>query len=62
LRQVNIDDKNKTVREELRDGFLDIKKLETQLTELENKMQEYPEDMEIIEDYTTLLEQFHNHG
>lgn len=61
LRQVNIDDKNKTVREEMRDGFLDIKKLEAQLTQIEIKMQEHPESMDIIEEYTTLLEQFHNH-
>jgi hypothetical protein len=46
----------------MRDGFLDIKKLEAELNEIETKMQEHPEDMDIIEEYTTLLEQFHNHG
>jgi hypothetical protein len=46
----------------MRDGFLDIKKLEAELNEIETKMQEHPENMDIIEEYTTLLEQFHNHG
>lgn len=62
LRQVNIDDKNKTVRDEMKDWFLEIRWLETKLTEIEKQMHDHPEDMDIIESYTTLLEQFHNHG
>jgi ATP-binding cassette subfamily F protein 3 len=62
LRQVNIDDKNKTVRDEMKDWFLEIRWLEIKLTEVEKQMHDHPEDMDIIESYTTLLEQFHNHG
>lgn len=60
LHQVYSDNENKTVREELRDGFQDIKNFEKKVTELENKMHEHPEDMDIIEQYTTALEQLHN--
>ncbi|MCP4523978.1 MAG: ABC-F family ATP-binding cassette domain-containing protein [Candidatus Gracilibacteria bacterium] len=62
LHQIYSDDENKTVKEELREGFSDIKKMESELSLVEKQMQDYPEDMEIIEQYTTLLEQLHNLG
>ncbi len=60
LHQVYSDNEDKTVREELRDGFQDIKEFEAKISEVENQMAEDPENMEIIEEYTTLLEQLQN--
>jgi hypothetical protein len=34
--------------------------MEEKLSEIEAKMAESPEDMQIIEEYTALLEQFNN--
>lgn len=62
LHQVYSDNEEKTVREELRDWFWDIKKLEAELDEIEKQMHDHPEDMDIIEKYTSLLDQLHNTG
>lgn len=62
LHQVYSDNEEKTVQEELREWFLDIKKMEEDIIQLEKSMWEYPEDMDIIESYTTLLDQFNNTG
>jgi hypothetical protein len=43
-------------------AFLDILKLDAEIKKIENKMQENPEDMDLIESYTSILEQFNNFG
>lgn len=60
LSQIYTDNENKTVREEIKDGFKDIIIAEKKLTEIEKQMNDHPEDMDIIEEYTTLLENFNN--
>lgn len=60
LHQVYWENETQSVREELRDGFLDIKEFEKNISEIEKRMHDFPEDMEIIEEYTTALEQLHN--
>lgn len=58
LKQIHSDDETKSVHAELKDAFTKIKEVENQLTHIEQKMWEEPENMQIIEDYTSLLEQF----
>lgn len=60
LKQVYSDNEERTVREELRDGFKEIKHLEQQISDTEVQMSQHPENMEIIELYTSLLDQLHN--
>ena len=60
LHQVYSDDENKTVREELKEWMKDIMKLEKKLDKIEIKMNNNPNDINIIEEYTSLLEQFNN--
>ncbi|MDD3646045.1 MAG: ABC-F family ATP-binding cassette domain-containing protein [Candidatus Gracilibacteria bacterium] len=62
LHQVYSDDENKTVREELKDGFKEIINAEKELTEVEKDMAENPDDISLIETYTSLLERFNNIG
>ncbi|MBW7954909.1 ABC-F family ATP-binding cassette domain-containing protein [Candidatus Gracilibacteria bacterium] len=62
LSQIYTDNEEKTVFEEIKDGFLDIKKMEFELKYLEEKMMLNGDDMELIEKYTSLLEQFNNIG
>ena len=62
LSQIYTDNENKTVREEIKDGFKDIIATEIELNKVEKEMNEHPENMEIIERYTTLLEKFNNIG
>lgn len=56
LKQIHIDNKEKTIQEELEDAFPEILKLEEEINILEKNMQENSEDLEIIEKYTSLLE------
>lgn len=59
LHQIYSDNEEKLVREELADAFSQIMQMDTKLKFLEEKMSEHPE---IIEEYTSLLEQFWNIG
>lgn len=59
LHQVYSDDETKTVREELKDGFREIKAMEKKLQKVEEEMNQDPQNIEKIESYTSLLEQFH---
>lgn len=59
LHQVYSDNEEKTVREELKGGFRDINSMEDQLQQAELDMNNDIENLEKIEIYTTLLEQFH---
>ncbi len=60
LHQVYSDNEEKTVREELKDGFRDIIIAEKELSIIESSMAEKPDDIELIETYTSLLERFNN--
>jgi len=60
LNQIYSDNEEKTVREELKLAFFDVIELEKTLKKVEEKMSERPEDLELIENYTSLLEQFNN--
>ncbi len=60
LSQIYTDNEEKTVFEEIKDWFLDIKKIELQLKDLEEKMMLNWDDMDLIDKYTSLLEQFNN--
>ncbi|MDD5770313.1 MAG: ABC-F family ATP-binding cassette domain-containing protein [Candidatus Gracilibacteria bacterium] len=71
LSQIYTDNENKIVREEIKDGFKDICFMEKELEELEKLMNNCRDNsgiistvnnMEIIEKYTSLLEQFNNIG
>lgn len=57
LHQVYSDNEDRLVKEELADAFSQIKKMDTKLKKMEEEMDENPE---IIESYTSLLEQFNN--
>ncbi len=58
LHQIYSDNEEKTVREELKEGFLDIIKKEKEMQVMEGRMAEEPENMTLVEEYTILLEQF----
>ena len=60
LKQIYSDNENKIVREELRDAFTKIVETEEELSILEKSMAENSSDMELIEKYTSLLEQYNN--
>ena len=60
LHQIFSDNEDKTVREELKDSFTEINKLEKKLEKIEKQMNLNPNDIEIIESYTSLLDQFNN--
>ena len=57
LHQVYSNDESKTVRTELADAFSEIRRMEKELKELEQKM-ETSSDNWVIESYSSLLEQF----
>lgn len=57
LHQVYSDNENKTVHEELREAFVQIQEMQTEIKILEETMWE---DTQLIEKYTSLLEQFNN--
>lgn len=60
LNQIFSENENKTVREELKDAFTEINLMEDELKNIEKEMSENPENMDLIENYTSLLEQFNN--
>ena len=60
LNQIYYDDENKTVKQELREAFRELLKIEKELKVLEEKMALDPENMDLIEAYSSLLEQFNN--
>ena len=60
LKQIYSDNENKLVREELREAFTEIIKVEAELDDLESKMASDSQNMNLIENYTILLEQFNN--
>ncbi len=60
LAQIYSDNEEKTVFEELKDAFLQVLEMEENLKNYEEKMA--LGNMEIIDDYTSLLEQFNNIG
>ena len=60
LSQIYSDDENKLVRQEIKEWFKDIIKSEKELSILEEKMASESDNMELIENYTTLLETFNN--
>ncbi|RKW24998.1 ABC transporter ATP-binding protein [Candidatus Gracilibacteria bacterium] len=62
LKQIYSDNENKLVREELREAFTEIVKMEAELDDLESKMASDSQNMNLIENYTILLEQFNNIG
>ena len=60
LHQIYSDNENKTVREELKDSFIEINKLEKKLVEAEKNMNIDQNNIKVIEEYTSLLDQFNN--
>lgn len=60
LKQIYSDNEEKLVREELRDAFVQIVRTEEELENLENKMKEDSSNMDLIEEYTSLLETYNN--
>ncbi len=58
LAQIYNDNENKTVYEELKDAFIDINKMETDLKRLEWLLENA--DHDIMEEYSNKLEQFNN--
>ncbi|PID87370.1 hypothetical protein CSB07_01625 [Candidatus Gracilibacteria bacterium] len=62
LHQIYSDNEEKLVKEELKDGFSDIIIAEKKIKILEEKMSLNPDDLDLINDYSSLLEQFNNIG
>lgn len=60
LSQIYSDDEHKTVREEIKEWFKDICNMEKELGKIEKDMSENPENLDIIEKYTSILEAFNN--
>ncbi len=60
LKQIHSSDENKLVREELKDAFTEIIETEKKLDIVEREMLEKPGNLEVIENYTSLLEVFNN--
>ena len=60
LKQIYSDNENKLVKEELRDAFVDIVKMEADLEKMEWEMAIDSTNMDLIESYTSLLEQYNN--
>lgn len=60
LKQIHSDNENKLVKEELKEAFTDIIKVEEELDKIQEKMKENPNDMDLIEEFTILLEKFNN--
>lgn len=58
LTQIYSDNEEKTVKQELKEWFLDIIEKEKELKDIEKKMEENPENMDLVDEYTILLEQF----
>ena len=62
LHQIYSDDENKLVREEFKDWFKDIIIKEKEIEKAEEIMNKNPNNIKLIEEYTSLLEQFNNIG
>lgn len=62
LEQIYSDQEEKSVFEELECGFEEIKKLQIQIQKLEYKMEQDNSNIELINEYTLLLEQFNTIG
>jgi len=62
LSQIYTDNENKTVREEIKDWFKNICKIEKEIEKIEKEISKNSENINIIEKYTTLLETFNNIG
>jgi len=60
LNQIYSDNEEKTVKEELKQAFTEVLKMDEKIKEIEEKMWEQPENMDLIDEYTSLLEQFNN--
>lgn len=60
LHQIYTDNEEKFVTDELKDGFKDIIEAEKNIKILEEKMWKNPNDMDLIDEYTSVLEQFNN--
>lgn len=60
LSQLYSDNETRTVRQEIKEWFKDIILMEKQLKEIEEKMFIDWDNMDLIEKYTSLLEQFNN--
>jgi len=60
LNQIYSDNEEKTVKEELKQAFTEVLKMDKKIKEIEEKMWEQPENMDLIDEYTSLLEQFNN--
>ena len=60
LHQIYSDNEEKLVREELKEWFNQIMKIEGKINDIEKEMGKDPQNIEIIEEYTSLLEQFNN--
>lgn len=60
LNQIHDTDDTKIVRQELKEAFSDIIEMEIKLSNIEIEMSKDPENIKLIEDYTSLLEQFNN--
>lgn len=60
LHQIYSDNEEKLVKEELKEAFVDIISLEEKLDNAERNMNSQPENIDFIEEYTSLLEQFNN--
>lgn len=60
LKQIYSDNEEKLVKEELRDAFVQIVITEEKLQILEEKMKNDASNMDLIEEYTSLLETYNN--
>lgn len=60
LSQINYDNPKTTVYEELKDAFREVLRMEKKLKELEQQMQNHDTWIEIMEEYSSLLENFAN--
>lgn len=60
LHQIYSDDENKLVREELKGWFSDIINMEKELDIAEINMNKNPQSIQLIEKYTSMLDQFNN--
>ncbi|MCT4617560.1 MAG: ATP-binding cassette domain-containing protein [Candidatus Gracilibacteria bacterium] len=62
LSQIYSDNEDKLVREELKDAFTEINKMDEELSSLEEEMGNNPENMDLIEKYTEKIDIFNNIG
>lgn len=60
LSQIYSDNEDKLVREELKDAFTEINKMDEELSSLEEEMWNNPENMDLIEKYTEKIDIFNN--